>query len=561
MKRINMKMKVGTKISLSFVVVIGLMGTMAYSAYDSSQNTEDQMILFANNRVQAVESVHEMKYGLERLQAIGMMAATAKDDSQAKQLMEERGEMFAWMGEQIETYKKYAIGDNEIELIGQIEETYKKLAEIAASGTSISVEDSMSHYKAYQEIIQQLDDENGTNTEAMLADAVASSDDGQVSTMVFGGIAVAVAIIVVLILTRNLIRPLRIVRDRMLEVGDGMLTSEPLQLKRADEFGELAEAADKMVANLRNIVLKTADYSSELAVAASMLSESAEGTNKSAAGIKDTIGQAAAGAEQQGHSAGETARAMEEMSLGVQRVAESAGDVSDKSTEAKQDAEQGQRSIVNAGDRMDAVIAATDHLSQLIKHLEERNDQIGSLVDQINNIARQTGVLALNAGIEAARAGEHGRGFAVVAGEVRQLAAQSQTAATSIVEVIGEIQQSTKAASEAMDKELGEVNEANRAVKLAGAQFAKIVKSVQEMGAQVEETLAVAEEMSASSQEVSASVNEQASIATQLSRSFKSVTDRAEAQVSSMTQISAYTQELTRIAKELQATVQRFQLK
>ncbi|MFC4102359.1 methyl-accepting chemotaxis protein [Paenibacillus xanthanilyticus] len=561
MKRMNMKLKVGTKISLSFVVVIGLMGTMAYSAYNSSQNTEDQMILFANNRVQAVESVHEMKYGLERLQMIGMMAATAKDESQAKQLFEERSELFGWMGEQIETYKKNAIGDREIELIGEIEETYKTLAEMASSGVTISVEDSLAHYRAYQETIQKLDDENGTNTEAMLAEAIDSSDEGQLSSMALGGIAVAVSIIIVFILTRNLIRPLRIVRDRMLEVGDGVLTSEPLHLKRVDEFGELAEAADKMVANLRNIVLKTADYSSELAVAASMLSESAEGTNKSAAGIKDTIGQAAAGAEQQGHSAGETARAMEEMTLGVQRVAESAGDVSDKSIEAKQDAEQGQRSIVNAGDRMDAVIAATDHLSQLINHLEERNEQIGSLVDQINNIARQTGVLALNAGIEAARAGEHGRGFAVVAGEVRQLAAQSQTAATSIVEVIGEIQESTKAASEAMDKELGEVNEANRAVKLAGAQFAKIVKSVQEMGAQVEETLAVAEEMSASSQEVSASVTEQASIAAQLSRSFKSVTDRAEAQVSSMTQISAYTQELTRIAKELQATVQRFQLK
>ncbi len=51
----------------------------------------------------------------------------------------------------------------------------------------------------------------------------------------------------------------------------------------------------------------------------------------------------------------------------------------------------------------------------------------------------QTSLLSLNASIEAARAGEAGKGFAVVAGEIRQLAAQSTSTVTSIMEIVNEV--------------------------------------------------------------------------------------------------------------------------
>lgn len=55
-------------------------------------------------------------------------------------------------------------------------------------------------------------------------------------------------------------------------------------------------------------------------------------------------------------------------------------------------------------------------------NLNERSDEIQSIVSVIEGIADQTNLLALNASIEAARAGESGKGFAVVAQEVRSLA-------------------------------------------------------------------------------------------------------------------------------------------
>ena len=64
--------------------------------------------------------------------------------------------------------------------------------------------------------------------------------------------------------------------------------------------------------------------------------------------------------------------------------------------------------------------------------LEKSSAATSEAVALISKVAAQTRMLALNATIEAARAGEAGRGFAVVAHEVRSLADETASSASTI---------------------------------------------------------------------------------------------------------------------------------
>lgn len=148
---------------------------------------------------------------------------------------------------------------------------------------------------------------------------------------------------------------------------------------------------------------------------------------------------------QQGEKqAQQAARAMSEIALSVQAVADNCSQASKMSGQSSDEVIRGE-SVIKAADlAMQELDIQLGKANEATKQVADGSEQVSSVLDVIKSVAEQTNLLALNAAIEAARAGEHGRGFAVVADEVRNLASQTQSNTEQIQTVIDELQKDSR---------------------------------------------------------------------------------------------------------------------
>lgn len=155
-------------------------------------------------------------------------------------------------------------------------------------------------------------------------------------------------------------------------------------------------------------------------------------------------------AQSQSDATSAIAAGVEEMTVSINHISDSARDTASNSSAAVELAVRGEARTGEAAGEMTRIAQTVDGASLKIQELVGRAKEIASIANVIKEIAAQTNLLALNAAIEAARAGEQGRGFAVVADEVRGLAERTAGATVQIEDMIKGIQKDTGGAVDVM---------------------------------------------------------------------------------------------------------------
>jgi methyl-accepting chemotaxis protein len=371
-------------------------------------------------------------------------------------------------------------------------------------------------------------------------------------------LAIIIAIVVALYNANQISRAITSVVKRLETIANGDLRGGIIEIKSKDEIGRLINASNAMVANLKDLMLRVSETSSQLAISSHQFTASAEQSSLSAEQVTTSVQNIAQGAEISSQSARESVNAINEMSEGVQRIAQSSSEVALESQNSNKQAIEGNALIQKAVSQMRSIETSVGTTSMLVNDLGDRSKEIGQIVEVITSIASQTNLLALNAAIEAARAGEQGRGFAVVADEVRKLAEQSKDSADQIAMLISEIQADTSVAVESMVNGTKEVEIGTSVITEAGQAFGRIQESIQLVSDKIEEVSSSTEQMAASAQQVNATIESLAKIAQNTSESSQSVAAASEEQLASMQEVSASANALSSLSEELHKELSKF---
>ena len=153
-----------------------------------------------------------------------------------------------------------------------------------------------------------------------------------------------------------------------------------------------------------------------------------------------------------------------------------------KASESAQDAvSEGVKVIGELKEKSQDVTRTSQVTVDATQAVINKVEEVTKIVSSIMSIAKQTNLLALNASIEAARAGEAGKGFAVVANDVRELAAETNTASTEITNIINELNEDVQKAMASIDDTVASVSEQNEMIESVGDNFNSINENVSEM--------------------------------------------------------------------------------
>ncbi|MEG0064090.1 MAG: methyl-accepting chemotaxis protein [Pseudomonas sp.] len=536
-RSLNIAPRAGLGFGLLALMVCAL-GAFALLQMSNMRAQSDEV---DNNWLPSVMAVGEMSQDMLRLRALTMRLLLNRDPQALQQNVAKLDELRGVLNEAQQRYDVLIVLPEERQLFDRFKVAEQQYLELQAQVLQLSAQNRVEEAARILNgemspladeiavVLRQLVELNKHNANLATEGARLVFTQSRVWVGVMIGVTALITIGLALLLTRSIVLPLAQSLGVAQVVAGGDLTGD-INISGKDEPARLLQALKSMQHNLRDTIRQISESSSQLASASEELSCVTEDATR--------------GLHQQSLEIEQAATAVNQMTAAVEEVASNAVATSEASRESDRIAQHGRQQVQQTVSSIESLAEDVTANATQMEDLAQKVHGISKVLDVIRSIAEQTNLLALNAAIEAARAGDAGRGFAVVADEVRALAHRTQQSTQEIEQMIGGIQQGTDSAVGSMQQSNVRARATLDLAKSAGTALEEIASAFTVIN---ERNLVIA----------SAS-EEQAAVAREVDRNLMNIRDLAMQTSAGANQTSAASQELSRLAVDLNSMVARF---
>ncbi len=370
-----------------------------------------------------------------------------------------------------------------------------------------------------------------------------------------------VAVLALYVILFSVIRPINTLAASFAQVasGEGNLAIR-LDDSRPDEIGKVTKHFNLFIEKIQKIIQVSQETAGKVSNLADTLSKASEESGKAVEQVAISVQGVAEGAQKQNMNMTELATNTEAVATGMSKMVEHAQKASNLSEEAQKQANKGGENIEVVTDRTDKLKRTVIEVTGNINLLSTHSQDISQIIDLIKAISGQTNLLALNAAIEAARAGEAGRGFAVVAEEVRKLAEQTNEAANSVTTKILQMQQQVDTVQAANALLGGELNQIEFAVEKLAVALREIISWSANSKDAVEQIAQLNRQSSTSFSGISTSSQGIAGASRQIASQSQEAAAAIEEQTASIQEFTAMSYQLSQLAEAMNTLVGKFKV-
>ena len=564
-----MRLTISRKFSLVFLTLILINLLVGGIGVLNMQHIIQKTDEINTKWIDGIKGITSINYVTEHLSSKEKDFLIYTDKSKMDTLDQEMNQIMEDINQKLDNYEKTISTDKEQKLFEQLQtevNTYMDIhAQIIESGRTNDMDkvrgllvQTEASFEDMKKTITQLVDLNQEGSNTAVKETKAVYHKGLIYTALLVAASILISIFIWLYITRNIVKPIIRMKESANHIAEGDLSNDMEPLNSKDELGDLNEALQKMVGNLRDIVGYSKDISSRVLSSSQVLATATNETRSGSKHITETMNEMAEGSEQQAQDAVTIAESMNEFTENIDKAYNHGITISDTSQNVLELAVSGNENMATSLQQMKTIHHIVQEAVHKVRSLEQHSQDINKLVQVINGIAEQTNLLSLNAAIEAARAGESGKGFAVVADEVRKLADGVSDSVQDITRIVNGTQQEIHSVIKYLESSFTEVEKGTENLTDTGQAMQHIKQSVTHVADSIKEVTDGLKQLTNQSITINQSIENIASVSEESAAGIEETFSITEQSAHSMDQVLLNAEELEQLANELNEKMGQF---